>query len=118
MTTKVEIHVKKLCLDNEVVNTFYSIRSIEDQVAYKFPKEYRNEKFHKEILTLSACKAAIKGMLNIGNFRNIKLTLTPNIRPLYMDEDGNFIFKDYLLEEIGDETPYASENNFITHIYI
>lgn len=110
MTTRVIIHVKKIQQDGISV---YSIKAAEDQTTYKFPKEFRDEKSHQEILALSASKAAIKGMSKSGNFRNIKLTWTPEIKSLYMDKDENFIFKGCLLEEVNNESINTPKNSEI-----
>lgn len=44
-----------------------------------------------------------------NQFRNVKVTLPPEIRQIYMDDDGNFVFNGYFLDEYKQEDEESDE---------
>lgn len=71
----------------------------EQNRTFIFPENYQITPYHKEIMELPAVKAAIKALTKRGAFRNITLSLEPELSKLYFDEDLNPIFKGLMLEE-------------------
>ena len=99
MPTKVRIHLKKEEIEGSLVNSIKSIKLISDNLVYAFPEEHQGEKSHKELSQITLIKSAFKSMSKEGHFRNVNITLSDEIKKLYIDEDNNFIFKDFFLEE-------------------
>ncbi|EFN62750.1 hypothetical protein EAG_15005, partial [Camponotus floridanus] len=65
----------------------------EQNRTFIFPENYQITPHHKEIMELPAAKAAIKALTKRGAFRNITISLEPELSKLYFDEDLNPIFK-------------------------
>lgn len=77
-----------------------SIAEINDPITYAFPYEYQEIEQHPELGKLQTVKRTCSSLKKRNQFRNIKISLPPDIVPLYMDSDRNFIFRDYTLEEV------------------
>ncbi|KAK2578300.1 hypothetical protein KPH14_011922 [Odynerus spinipes] len=86
-----------------------SIRLIKDEITYTFPAEYQLPEHHVELFKLSTIAKACKSMNKKGQFRNIVVSLSEGLVPLYFDEEGNAVFKDLYLEEENHSTDTSSQ---------
>ncbi len=75
------------------------IRNFGEECWYLFPEEYQKMQFHKALMELSPVKNAVAVLKSRGQFRTVKVTLPDELAKLYRDDDGNFVFKDFLLGE-------------------
>lgn len=86
--------------------------SANQKVIYRMPADKRDMKLHHPILlTKKSVQNAAKSISPIGGYRNIQVSLTPDLKALYYDEDDNLAFKDTPLEEIQDELNYSIISN-------
>ena len=58
-----------------------------------------------ELLKNKTVANAQRNPVRLGQFRNLKIGVSEDIRLVYLDEDENFIFKEFVLEELD-----ATEN--------
>lgn len=89
----------RIRFEYELVVKVKSIRRMQEETIFIFPDEYQNQEHHKELFSLSMIKNACKSLTKIGQYRNLTVTLTSNIAPIYFDDDFNCRFKDIYLEE-------------------
>ncbi|KAL1493647.1 hypothetical protein ABEB36_009346 [Hypothenemus hampei] len=80
---------------------------------YRFSDEFCNIKQHKNLLSKTPIKSAIKSIKSINGTRKIAVKLDGNLKREYFDEDGNFCYKDFSLEEIEVCSVRESENEII-----
>ena len=66
------------------------------------PQEKRPEKNHVLLFRLPTVQNAKKNITKVGQYRNLRFTLTGELLATYMDEDGNFVFQEFYLEEKPD----------------
>jgi len=81
------------------VTVIRTVTLAEQNRTFIFPENYQTIHHHKEIMELPAAKAALKALTKRGAFRNITISLEPELSQLYFDEDLNPIFKGIMLEE-------------------
>lgn len=86
-------------LSGNLINMVKTIRRVGETVDYVFPGNVQHESLHKELLQMSIIKNACKSMSKEGQFRNIIIILPDEIGKLYMDDQHNFVFRTYYLEE-------------------
>lgn len=89
------------------------IRLMDAETWYIFPEEYQKLSNHPQLALLSPVKAAASVLKTRGQYRNVNVTLPTDVEKLYIDEDENFIFKDFLLPEsrIGVSTSATSSSD-------
>lgn len=85
-----------------------TIKRMNDVIAYAFPEDFQAIQHHCDLQKLSVVKNASKSLQRRNQFRNIKLTFTPDLIPKYLDTDGNFVFAEFYLEEINNDTTILS----------
>ena len=98
-------------VDGVLTNNLKTIKLQDDSTTYVFPKEYQGEQSHIELKQISLIKTAYKSMTKDGQYRNVNITLPDEIKRCYIDEQNNFIFKGFLLEEQPIESLNASKNS-------
>uniref|UniRef100_A0A6P7F6N9 Uncharacterized protein LOC114326895 n=1 Tax=Diabrotica virgifera virgifera TaxID=50390 RepID=A0A6P7F6N9_DIAVI len=104
-TKKVRIHLELGEENSLEVVKLTTIRLLSDDITYLFPKNLHNLKHHKDLFdTSSTVKMASKALTKVGQYRNITITLNPEIVTLYLDEDCNFVFKNCYLEELVENS--------------
>ncbi len=74
---------------------------------YGFPEDLQDVGLHKELIQLPVIKAALKMLKRRGIFRTVNVKLPDEIRSLYYDSCGNFIFGDCVLPVLMP-TPVSS----------
>ncbi len=90
------------CLEGTDKTTFPALKRIKlvgDDTWYCFPEELQRVSTHTNLMKIPVVKNAISSMKTRGNFRNITLTFTEEIKKLYVDDDDNFVCGDYVLGE-------------------
>lgn len=76
---------------------------------FKIPIDYQPVNFHLELMETPSF-AKIKGTLKKRHqSRKIWITLTDKLYNTYVDEDGNFHFDNYLLEEVSNKKESGKE---------
>uniref|UniRef100_A0A6P7GJP1 Uncharacterized protein LOC114343259 n=1 Tax=Diabrotica virgifera virgifera TaxID=50390 RepID=A0A6P7GJP1_DIAVI len=104
-TKKVRIHLELGEENSLEVVKLTTIRLLSDDITYFFPTNLQNLKHHKDLFdTSSTVKMASKALTKVGQYRNITITLNPEIVTLYLDEDCNFVFKNCYLEELVENS--------------
>ena len=76
-----------------------STRGIPDGVYHAFPKQLQGIDQHTELLQIGTIKSQLT---SIANLRNIAVTLKEPVESLYVDGEGNFVFKNTPLDECDD----------------
>lgn len=88
----------------------------QDNKSYIMPDQYQLMEHHKELASTTSYKhTQIQNTLKKrGQTRRICVKLPENILKLYQDEEGNMIFRNYVLEEVSIETPPTSRQEGAT----
>ena len=101
---QIKIHIKKeFNGNNELSTRLKTIKLTNNDITYIFPEEFQNEDNHEELFKIGIVNSAKKALKKENHFRNVTVTIPKETAKLYMDEDGNFLFKDFLLEEKVEE---------------
>lgn len=100
MSERVIFHFTMVIEEAEPSLAVASIRRIEDKATcYNFPKHLQHSKHHQPLLQIKTVKSATANMTKVGQYRNLNLTLPADLARLYLDDEGNFMFKNVYLEE-------------------
>jgi len=76
-----------------------SVRIVGEDSTYAFSEEDQWLENHPELQLLPVVRNSTKNLTKVGHYRNLKVTMPSHITPLYLDTDGNFVFRgNYLLE--------------------
>lgn len=106
-TIKVEIRLALEVSSSDGKTSLLKVKTIkrmDDVIAYAFPEDFQAIQHHSDLQKLSVVKNASKSLQRRNQFRNIKLTFTPDLIPKYLDTDGNFVFGEFYLEEVDNGT--------------
>jgi len=77
-----------------------SLQFVEDGPSFMFPPELQDIVEHEELMKTSVAKSVKKSTGQIrGKFCTVKISLTSDLYSLYVDEDGNPTFNEYLLDQ-------------------
>ena len=72
----------------------------EDGPRYLFPSESQDIAEHEELMKTAVARSVRKSIGQVrGKFRTVKISLSTDLYSLYVDDDGNPLFKDYLLDQ-------------------
>lgn len=83
----------------------------QDGRSFAVPDEYQPTTLHKELITSQAYIRVKNTLVKRNQFRKIWITLTENLKKVYLDEDDNLLFENFYLEEVSEkltETPTTS----------
>lgn len=72
----------------------------DDDTVFVFPEEYRDLTHHDRLFTLLAAMMAKKDLTPWWKTRSFKVTLPADIASLYMDDEGNAVFLEEMLDEL------------------
>lgn len=78
-----------------------------DEKVYFIPETLQAAGHHKEIIKTSAYNKVKNSLVKRYQIRRVWITLTEELKKIYMDEDGNLQFGDQFLEEMIAEQPTA-----------
>lgn len=97
-----------------------TIKNLEENKVYVFSKEHQNAENHNELFSILSITRAVKVLDNNGDFREMMVTLPEDISVLYLNEEQNFVFQDYLLAVISptESKEIAESKNFDIIIFI
>ena len=100
MATKVIVRiVRKASTDGNSVLCLESIRRPTDTVTYEIPIELQIQEHHTEIFDLMPVRRAVRNIKRNGQYRHLTLTLSLELFEKYTDQEGNFVFQEFYLEE-------------------
>jgi len=100
-TFSVKTHIEDL-KSNMIVLT--SIMTHENK-CYAMPEQYQLMEYHKELTATTVFKQIQTTLKKKGQTRRMWIKLSEATLKLYRDEEGNMVFKNYVLEELRMETP-------------
>ncbi len=96
---KVQFYIVAEGSDKTTITSVKRIRQFETETWYTFPEEFQKLSLHDPLTKLPSFKSAVNSLRARGNFRTVNITLPAETAALYMDEDKNFVFKDFMLPE-------------------
>ena len=102
--TRLQFYVAAVASPTEPRTTLIQIqrvRTVDEDSWFSFPAANMSTASHPELMEQPAMKLAVKSLKNRGQFRNVTVGLEDDVLKLYNDDDGNFIFGDYMLPETG-----------------
>ncbi|KAL7293146.1 hypothetical protein TKK_0013299 [Trichogramma kaykai] len=76
-----------------------TIQAVGQTEIYKFPQNLQMGDKHPRLFEHSIVKGVVKSLKTRNKFRNVTLTLSKELHDEYMDEENNFVFQEYYLEE-------------------
>lgn len=76
-----------------------------DEKVYAIPETLQAAGHHKELLKTSAYSKVKNTLLKRFQTRRVWITLTEELKKIYIDDDGNLQFGNQFLEEINPERP-------------
>lgn len=69
---------------------------------FGLPDEYQPTTLHTELITTNIFPKIKKSITKKGQYRKVCINVSDNIAKVYLDEEKNLQFQDYILEEIDD----------------
>ena len=79
-----------------------SMRRADENTQYKIPITLQDIENHVNLLKVSAVKNAARTLKKRDHYRNVRVNLREPLIQEYLDEDGNFIFREYYLKEMQE----------------
>lgn len=86
-----------------------SISTSEDKI-YAIPEERQGISHHKELMKTAAFNKVKNSIKKRYQTRKVWITMTEELRPIYLDEEDNLQFEDQYLEEIEQEQTATAQN--------
>ena len=83
----------------ELILCVVSLKRSTEDIVYLIPRGLQEESLHGALFKLPQVSKAVKNLTEIGQYRNLRITLRDPVRKFYMDADENFVFADEYLEE-------------------
>lgn len=80
-----------------------------DNKIYALPEELQSVSYHKELLKSAAFLKVKNSLKKRYQTRRIWITMTEDLRKIYIDEDENIQFEDQYLEEVSMGAPGCSK---------
>jgi hypothetical protein len=71
-----------------------------DTAVYEFPPNQQSCKEHPKLIENTVIKNGIKSIVKRGQYRNLIITLTTDLKAIYLDEENNVCFNGEYLNEI------------------
>lgn len=93
------------------VKNFKSIQVLGESVVYSFLPTDQPSAMHPELSKHPTIEQALKQLDKRGKTRNVKITLEDALRKIYVDDDGNVIFRKIFLDEISPLVSYDTTLN-------
>ena len=73
---------------------------------FLFPQNNQTAAQHEQLFQVAVVKGVVKSLKIRNKFRNAIITITDELRGIYLDEEGNVVFHDYYLEEVQTAAPF------------
>lgn len=109
-SVKYQFHVAVDGKEKENYVVIRRVRSCADETWFSFPEELQRLSHHEDLVKLPSLKSALNVLKIRGQYRTVNVTLDEAVQKLYIDEDGNFIFKNHLLAETKFLTSPTMQN--------
>lgn len=92
-------------------SSIYCITTIatSDDKVYAIPAELQSAIYHKEIIKTTAYNKVKNSLSKRYQIRRVWITMTEELKKIYIDEDGNLQFGDQFLEELNQEQLAAAQ---------
>lgn len=89
-----------------------------DKNMFSIPERFQPVKHHNELIQSPIFQKVKATLQRRHEKRQVWISLTPDLRDTYMDEDGNMQFKGYLLEELRSQPQqtFTNETETLTKI--
>ncbi len=89
-----------------------SIQLYDREEIFAFPQNKQCQKEHTKLIENTIIRNGIKSITKRGQYRNLVITLTPELEKIYLDEEKNVCFNgDYLDEVPSLNKPTVPEKN-------
>lgn len=98
-TTKYQFFLRAEGSDKTTNILVKRVRAYDEDIWYTFPDEFQKLDVHKALAELGPIKSAIKSLKSRGQFRSVLVSLAGDLEKTYVDNEGNFIFQDFMLAE-------------------
>lgn len=108
-SNQIQIHVESCGEPHSIKIT--TIKWATESITYCFLKEHQTINMHEELCSNRVVSSACNALKKKGHYRNIKVTLPPEIISLYCDEENNFVFRNHYLEEFIEEHQLRSDKS-------
>lgn len=117
MSMKVRFRFEKKMVNGHLENMVTMIRFVGNTTDYIFPFKAQQEVLHKELFQINSVRNACKSMSKEEQYRNLAVTLPKEVVPLYTDDEQNFVFRTYYLEELVEtknirDTDLSTSNKY------
>jgi len=95
----------KFCFVSEaqsIKTTIVKVKTIQlegEETTYEFPDQFSTREFHKELFESTIVKNIAKSLTSRGKFRKVMITLSEELKALYLDEEGNVCYGELYLSE-------------------
>jgi len=82
-----------------------TIQLVGETEIFQFPRERQTKTQHERLFNHSVVQRVTKSLKTRNKFRNVIITLSDELKKIYLDEEGNVVFDGYYLEEVGVDPP-------------
>lgn len=102
---------------NDGKSNIYAINSITtmENKTFAIPEELRSASYHTGIIKTNTFAKVKKSLVKRYQIRRVWITLTEELKNIYIDEDGNVQFNDQFLEELSQEELIPIQKKEETH---
>lgn len=80
------------------VYKFKWLQPVGAELYYELPLELKNPNSHRQIYAIQKVKTVLSSIKTRGAYRTFTLSLSPEIVALYIDDDGDVVYKDVYLQ--------------------
>ncbi|XP_063834848.1 uncharacterized protein LOC135084836 [Ostrinia nubilalis] len=87
-----------------------------DQRTFGIPESLQPIRFHEEIIRTKSFQKVKTTLKRRHDKRQVWITLSPELKRAYVDEDGNFEINGYLLEETQQQAPATESLSALTSV--
>lgn len=100
MEEKLMVHITKKKIDEIVTDCVKTVR-LEEGAVYEIPRIFQPVKYHAVLIKNKTVARLVRDEVfsKEGQFRNLRIKLTEELRNACLDEDSNFVFQEIVLEE-------------------
>lgn len=103
VTTRYQFFVATVASPSEPKTTVFQVQRIrattDDDIWYSFPDSATSTSQHAELMKTPSMSLAHKALKLRGQSRTVAVGLSKSLESLYVNQDGNFVFKEFLLAE-------------------
>lgn len=108
--SRMTFHIVKKSFGDGPIDCVGHLKLTGASECYRIPEEFQALENHPELLKHNTIIYARNSITKVGQYRNIVLKVTDELRRIYWDEEQNFIFMERVLEEF---TPKKENHNSV-----